>query len=265
MNHLILLPMSTEIQAQPAGWYADPAGQARYRYWDGRGWTHQTSHAKDPVNGRALGPGFARLGDWLAHLLRLSAVLALVQAACYLWLWQETRSSRSTAGSTLRVVDTVQVVSVVVLVVTGIVWFVWQVRLLRSAPGGDHRGAGWQVAGWLVPFATFYVPFQNISRLWRSYGAGRDEPVAEASPVLLPAWWGTWIAANVVTWFAYLQAFSDAMRAARSGTPLDVYDVYGHVSLWYAGHSAVMFLAAVLAIRVVTRLSWRALVFWTTD
>jgi hypothetical protein len=27
----------------PAGWYPDPQGQARLRYWDGSGWTEQTS------------------------------------------------------------------------------------------------------------------------------------------------------------------------------------------------------------------------------
>lgn len=29
--------------APPAGWYTDPSGVARLRYWDGTGWTHHTS------------------------------------------------------------------------------------------------------------------------------------------------------------------------------------------------------------------------------
>jgi Protein of unknown function (DUF2510) len=29
--------------AAPAGWYADPSGQARLRYWDGSSWTESTS------------------------------------------------------------------------------------------------------------------------------------------------------------------------------------------------------------------------------
>jgi hypothetical protein len=28
---------------QPAGWYADPKGEKRLRYWDGTGWTDQTA------------------------------------------------------------------------------------------------------------------------------------------------------------------------------------------------------------------------------
>jgi hypothetical protein len=30
-------------QAQPAGWYPDPQGQAGQRYWDGASWTEHTS------------------------------------------------------------------------------------------------------------------------------------------------------------------------------------------------------------------------------
>lgn len=32
-----------EAVAHPAGWYADPSGQAGLRYWDGQFWTERTS------------------------------------------------------------------------------------------------------------------------------------------------------------------------------------------------------------------------------
>ena len=32
-----------EQSGPPAGWYPDPQGQARLRYWDGGAWTDQTS------------------------------------------------------------------------------------------------------------------------------------------------------------------------------------------------------------------------------
>ncbi|HEX8073426.1 MAG TPA: DUF2510 domain-containing protein, partial [Thermoleophilaceae bacterium] len=32
-----------EAGGPPAGWYPDPQGQARLRYWDGGAWTEQTS------------------------------------------------------------------------------------------------------------------------------------------------------------------------------------------------------------------------------
>ena len=31
------------VAAAPAGWYQDPQGQARLRYWDGRAWTEHTA------------------------------------------------------------------------------------------------------------------------------------------------------------------------------------------------------------------------------
>jgi hypothetical protein len=45
------MPAATGVGGQPgapppggeAGWYSDPQGQARLRYWDGAGWTEHTS------------------------------------------------------------------------------------------------------------------------------------------------------------------------------------------------------------------------------
>lgn len=36
-------PAAAETAGPPAGWYPDPQGQARLRYWDGATWTDQTS------------------------------------------------------------------------------------------------------------------------------------------------------------------------------------------------------------------------------
>ena len=127
---------------QPPGRYPDPVGQARFRHWDGKSWTAETSNAKDPVGGRALGPGFARLGDWLSHALRLCALVALVEVAVYLWLWQEMRTSVSAVESLLPVVSILSVVAALALLGTGIVWCVWQVRLARAAPQQLRRGPG---------------------------------------------------------------------------------------------------------------------------
>jgi uncharacterized protein DUF2510 len=36
-------PRQAESSGPPPGWYPDPQGQARLRYWDGAAWTEQTS------------------------------------------------------------------------------------------------------------------------------------------------------------------------------------------------------------------------------
>jgi hypothetical protein len=36
-------PQPAQSSGPPAGWYPDPQGQARLRYWDGNAWTEQTS------------------------------------------------------------------------------------------------------------------------------------------------------------------------------------------------------------------------------
>jgi hypothetical protein len=247
-------------QVQPAGWYPDPVGQARFRHWDGTTWTAETSNAKDPVNGRALGPGFARLGDWLSHALRLCALIALAELAAYLWLWQEMRSSVSAVDSLLPVVSIISVVAGLALLGTGIVWCVWQVRLVRAAPQELRRGPGWHVAGWLIPVACLWMPYQNVSGLWHAYGAGREESPQEASPLLLPLWWGAWLGAWLLDSFASLQLVSDSARAVGQADP---WAVLNHVVLWSAAQAALVAVAALLASRLVLRLSWRALLFWT--
>ena len=36
-------PAATALTQQPAGWYADPQGQARLRWWDGSAWTEHVA------------------------------------------------------------------------------------------------------------------------------------------------------------------------------------------------------------------------------
>src|SRR3954453_14012612 len=65
--------MSTPgLQPQTAGWYPDPAGSGGQRWHDGQGWTGQVSMG---ITKAPLGPGFARLGDWLGGLLGVGGVL----------------------------------------------------------------------------------------------------------------------------------------------------------------------------------------------
>ena len=80
--------------------------------------------------------------------------------------------------------------------------------------------------------------------------------------MLLPLWWGAWLGAWLLDTFASLQMVSDGSRAARHGGQADPWTVLSHVMLWSAGQAALVVVAALLASRLVLRLSWRALLFW---
>ena len=78
--------MSTPgTQPQAAGWYPDPAGTGGQRWHDGQGWTAQV--VRGSVDVKSLGPGFARLGDWLGRLLVAWGVIYLLLGLLMLGLW----------------------------------------------------------------------------------------------------------------------------------------------------------------------------------
>lgn len=73
-----------------------------------------------------------------------------------------------------------------------IIW-TWRARKnLDAFPGAlPHLGAGWAIAGWLVPFANFVVPARvvaNLARasLWKRF-----------TPDLVLVWWVAWLVFSV--------------------------------------------------------------------
>jgi hypothetical protein len=52
----LLIWMTIALWKQPtmaAGWYADPVGEAPWRYWDGKAWTDHTAQQIIPAFGPA--------------------------------------------------------------------------------------------------------------------------------------------------------------------------------------------------------------------
>ncbi|OKI87697.1 DUF4328 domain-containing protein [Micromonospora sp. CB01531] len=70
-----------------------------------------------------------------------------------------------------------------------IVW-TWRARKnLDAFPGAlPHLGAGWAIAGWLVPFANFVVPARVVGNL------ARDSLWKRFTPGLVFVWWVAWLA-----------------------------------------------------------------------
>jgi len=143
--------MSTpSTQPQTAGWFPDPAGKGGYRWWDGQGWTGETSYAT-PL--QPLSSSFAVLGDWLARLLLVNAGLSVLTICVEGWGAVEIGTFMSDpANGDIGTLDTYDIFSrllalgsVALLVFTGVIWLVWQYRLAKSAPGALRHGPGMHV------------------------------------------------------------------------------------------------------------------------
>ncbi len=257
---------------QTPGWYPDPVGRARFRYWDGSSWTIKTTNAKDPtVDTPPLGTGFARLGDWLGRLLALQAVLLVAGAVTVAWGYTEV----SSYGVSLQVLfdpnaapnpaldDALSHVALVLMLVlgawavvyavTGVLWLIWQAQLASSAPGALRRTSGMQVLAWFIPIVNWWWPYQDMKDLWVAYGenkpAGTD---TTASPVGL--WWGLYLGSPFL-----FGMFSVILTVG--ATPESVLGrIAGMYVVFFLGWMGI----ALVARGVVAKLSWRALEFWAT-
>jgi hypothetical protein len=249
--------MSTPgTQTLTAGWYPDPAGGQGLRWWDGQGWTGQTSFAL-PL--QPLGASFASLGDWLARLLLVNAGLSVLSMVVELWGAAEMGTFlNDPENGDLGALDTYDIVSrfvalgaLALLVFTGIVWLIWQRRLARSAPAKLRHTAGLHVGAWFIPIANLWLPVQNMRDLWRAYEPRRPQ-AGPAPSSMIGAWWGLFLASSVLgrlTFSAYTG--TESLENYRMAA-----DLSAVAALVTAG-------AAVLAWIVVHRLSWRALKFFS--
>ncbi|WP_433117813.1 DUF4328 domain-containing protein [Micromonospora sp. CA-246542] len=73
-----------------------------------------------------------------------------------------------------------------------IIW-TWRARKNTDAfPGAlPTLGAGWAIAGWLVPFANFVVPARVVA------GVARDSLWRRFTPTLVSVWWCSWLVFSV--------------------------------------------------------------------
>lgn len=89
-------------------------------------------------------------------------------------------------------------------VVTAIVFLMWQYRRVRNFPAlgiadGNYT-PGWSVGAWFVPFLNLVHGYAIMAELWRT-SATAPEGLWRKGPVtkLIPAWWLTYLAGNIVS------------------------------------------------------------------
>ena len=68
---------------------------------------------------------------------------------------------------------------------------VWTFRAARNAlafPGADvPGGAGWAIAGWLVPVASLFMPYRTVAGIARTTFDRAD------TPAVVKWWWAAWL------------------------------------------------------------------------
>jgi Domain of unknown function (DUF4328) len=111
--------------------------------------------------------------------------------------------------------------------VTVPLWIVGSIWLYRAhsnahlvAPAQMHRKTVWSWLGWIVPIVAWWFPKQIVDDSWRATA----DPANPASPGRCRntgAWWGLWLAYNVLSYFTTLHngvAFGPDPQTLPSGT-----------------------------------------------
>ncbi len=130
---------------------------------------------------------------------------------------------------------------------TATLFIIWFHRVRHNAevfaPDTQRRTPGWAIGGWFIPFANLWIPRGIARDVLRA-----SQPDPYASEVrhqgLLNAWWGMWIASNVLDQFA-------SGRYDGADDPQAVHDAAG----WLMTGSVLDIAAAVLALLFVRRLT----------
>ena len=131
-------------------------------------------------------------------------------------------------------------------VAAAIVFIRWLRAAYRNtdvvAPGLRRYGHGWAIGAWFVPILNAWRPKQIVNDVWR---AGSVNPSAEERPpVLLLAWWLSWIAANLLS-----------QAAGRAGLAQDTLDELRTADILFIVSDSWDAIVAVMAVAVVRSLT----------
>ena len=110
-------------------------------------------------------------------------------------------------------VQNLQFFSLVVSLLTVVAWGRWVMRAARNIralyPGRPFEFTpGWSFGWYFVPFANLVVPFHATREPWRASCADDDPYSFDGA---LNAWWGFWLASNIL---ANMTTLANAVAAA---------------------------------------------------
>src|SRR4051812_35899056 len=101
-----------------------------------------------------------------------------------------------------------------ILVAAALIGWLFRVRANALVIGGDGQrwGKQWVVLGWVVPVVAFWVPKQVMEDIWTASRPARQERRERqgiGKPLLVSAWWLTWIPYQALGFFAYRNMGAD--------------------------------------------------------
>ena len=230
--------MPTELPLPPAGWYPDPSGGHRRRYWDGSAWTDHVAEPGSAPIAAATAPatppavadrkelldGGRRAKAAVLVAVPLYAVTPALQAA------QIRESRRAIADlrtqlrelesgrqpldgstqvrpytpATANVFTSAASLPTLVVAVLFLIWFHRAVTVARRLGRPSRRTPGWAVGGWFVPIGNFFLPYQSARDVFRAGDPGRD---------VVRRWWAAYLVAIVANIpLGVLAGFNDGVE-----------------------------------------------------
>ncbi|MET0886792.1 MAG: DUF4328 domain-containing protein [Mycetocola sp.] len=177
----------------PAGWYPAPDGSSASWWWDGARWTTPSSQfGGDPATTTRV----AKLAVATEALLIIYGAISVVAIGVQAFGISSITVYMNGYDSVFGLLETfdwmtvaASIVSGIAFLATAVLWLLWQYRVAKQFSVETQSSAGWHVGSWFVPIISWWVPYQNISDLWRAVGRSR--------PVWQIVWWLSWLAGNV--------------------------------------------------------------------
>jgi hypothetical protein len=143
-------------------------------------------------------------------------------------------------------IGAIGIVQTLVYVACAIVFIRWLRAAYRHAdvlaPGVRRYGHGWAIGAWFVPFLNLWRPKQIVNDVWK---AGAMPGDGRRPPVLLLAWWLSWVAGSLL-----------GRAAIRSALDQETVDELRTADFWWIvsdGWDAVNALMAIAVVRFLTR------------
>ena len=177
----------------PAGWYPAPDGSSASWWWDGARWTTPSGEfGGHPAATTRL----VKLAVATEALLIVYGAISVLTIGVQAFGISSISVYMNGYDSVFGLLETVDWMTVVASIISGIaflatavLWLLWQYRAAKQFSVEMQSSAGWHVGSWFVPIISWWVPYQNVSDLWRSVGRSR--------PAWQIVWWLSWLGGNV--------------------------------------------------------------------